>query len=63
MQVTRMEIDVAKPVFEVHGVARHGQVLVRKPLTRANIQAVCAPLPPCRIGMDTCASAHDSARE
>jgi transposase len=63
MKVTRIGIDLAKQLFQVHGVDRHGQVVVRKQLTRAKIRAFFAQLSPCLIGMEACASAHHWARE
>jgi transposase len=63
MKVTRIGIDWAKQVFQVHGVDHHGKVLIRKPLTRAKIRVFCAQCPPCLIGMEACARAHYWARE
>jgi transposase len=63
MKVTRLGIDVAKQLFQVHGVDRHGRVVVRKQLTRTKIRAFFAQLSPCLIGMEACASAHYWARE
>jgi transposase len=63
MTVTRMGRDLATQVFPVHGVARHGKVVIRKQLTRGNMRGFFAPLPACLIGMEAWASAHDWARE
>jgi len=56
-------IDLAKSVFQVHGVDARGQVMVRKRLSRAKLLPFFAKLPRCLIGMETCASANYWARE
>ena len=56
-------IDLAKSVFQVHGVDAQGQVIVRKRLTRAKLLPFFDKLSPCLIGMETCASANYWARE
>ena len=63
MQVTRIGLDIAKSVFQVHGVDRHGQVVVRKQLSRGKVLPFFAQLPACRIGMEACGSAHYWGRE
>jgi transposase len=63
MQVIRIGIDVAKQVFQVHGVDRHGKVVIRKQLTRGKMRGFFAQLPSCLIGIEACASAHYWARE
>jgi transposase len=63
MKVTRMGVDLAKQVFQVHGVNRHGNVVIRKQLTRGEMRGFFAQLPACLIGMEACASAHYWARE
>jgi transposase len=63
MQVTRIGVDLAKQVFQVHGVDRHGNVVIRKQLTRGKMRGFFAQLPACLIGMEACASAHYGARE
>src|SRR5215471_4148064 len=63
MQVTRIGFDIAKSVFQVHGVDEHGKVVVRKQLTRRKVLPYFAQLPACRIGMEACGSAHYWARE
>jgi transposase len=63
MKVTRIGIDLAKQIFQVHGVDHHGKVVIRKQLTRGKIRAFIAQLSPCLIGMEACASAHYWARE
>ena len=63
MQVTRVGLDIAKNVFQVHGVDEHGKVVIRKQLTRAKVLAYFAQLPVCRIGIEACGSAHYWGRE
>jgi transposase len=63
MKVTRIGLDLAKQVFQVHGVDRHGKVVIRKQLTRGKMRGFFAQLPACLIGMEACASAHYWARE
>ena len=63
MQVTTIGLDIAKNVFQVHGVNRRGKAVWRKQLRRAGVLAFFANLPPCRIGMEACAGAHYGARQ
>jgi transposase len=63
MQVTTIGLDIAKNVFQVHGVDRHGKVVLRKQLRRAQVLGFFANLPPCLIGLEACAGAHYWARE
>lgn len=62
-QVTRIGIDVAKQVFQLHGVDAQGQTVLRRRLARPQLRPVVAQLPPCLIGMEACGSAHYWARE
>ena len=61
-QVTTVGIDLAKRVFSLHGVDRNGLVVLRKTVKREQLMAVIAALPPCRIGMEASAGAHEWAR-
>jgi len=63
MQVTTMGIDLAKNVFQVHGVDASGKVVVRKALRRSQLLPFFEDLAPCLIGMEACSSAHHWARE
>jgi transposase len=63
MKVTRIGMDLAKQVFQVHGVDRHGKVVIRKQLPRGTMQGFCAQLPSCLIRIEACASAHYGARD
>ncbi len=63
MQVTTVGIDLAKNVFQIHGVDECGKTVLRKTLKRSHVAAFFANLPPCLIGMEACASAHHWARQ
>jgi transposase len=63
MQITTIGLDIAKNVFQVHGIDAAEKVVVRKQLRRGQVIAFFAALPPCLIGMEACATAHDWARE
>lgn len=58
MQVTTMGIDLAKQVFQVHGIDTRGTVVLKKRLTRSALHTFMANLPPCRVGMEVCGSAN-----
>ncbi|HUA56569.1 MAG TPA: IS110 family transposase [Candidatus Sulfotelmatobacter sp.] len=62
-QVVRVGLDIAKSVFQVHGVDTNGEVVLRRRLTRARVLPFFAGLGPCRIGIEACATAHFWARE
>ena len=63
MQITTIGLDLAKSVFQVHGVDASGQILVRKSLRRSQMLAFFAKLPPCLVGMEACGTSHHWARE
>ena len=63
MQVTTIGLDIAKNVFQVHGIDANEKVVVRKQLRRSQVLAFFAALAPCLIGMEACATAHYWARE
>src|SRR5208283_3141139 len=62
-QVTTIGLDLAKTVFQVHGVDASGVVKLRRAVRRKQVLAFFAKLPPCLIGMEACATAHYWARE
>jgi transposase len=62
-QVTTIGLDLAKRVFQVHGVDAAAAVIVRRSLRRRQILAFFAKLPPCLVGIEACATAHYWARE
>jgi transposase len=63
MQTSTIGIDLAKNVFQVHGVDVAGKVALTKKLRRSQVLALFETLPPCLIGMEACATAHHWARE
>lgn len=63
MKVTTAGIDLAKNVFQVHGVDEHGKTVLRKQLKREQMALFFANLPTCLIGMEACGSAHHWARK
>jgi len=63
MSVRTVGIDLAKQVFQVHGVDDAGRPVLEKRLRRTELRAFFAGLSPCLIGMEACASAHYWARE
>jgi transposase len=63
MQVTTIGLDIAKNVFQVHGIDAIEKVVIRKQLRRSQVLAVFKALPPCLVGMEACATAHYWARE
>ena len=63
MKVTTSGIDVAKSVFQVHGVDKHGRVVLRRQLRRSQLVLFLSKLEPCLIGMEACASSHYWARK
>ncbi len=63
MKITTIGIDLAKEVFQIHGVNVHGKVLLRKQLRRSEMAQFFANLEPCLIGMEACGSSHHWARK
>ncbi len=63
MKITQIGIDLAKDVFQVHGVDANGKVTLRKKLTRAQMLTQFVNLDPCLIGMEACGGAHYWARK
>ena len=63
MNIKRIGIDLAKQVFQVHGVDGQEKAVLRKKLSRAQMLTYFQKLPPCLIGMEACSSAHYWARE
>ena len=63
MQISTIGLDIAKHVFQVHGVDAHEKVVIRKALRRNQMIAFFGALPSCLIGMEACATAHYWARE
>lgn len=63
MTPTTIGLDLAKSVFQVHGVDANGAVIVRRKLRRSEMLGFFQSLPPCLVGMEACATAHHWARE
>jgi transposase len=61
--ISAIGLDIAKSVFQVHGVDALGQVVVRRQLKRRNVLAFFQKLPPCLVGIEACASSHHWSRE
>jgi transposase len=58
MQITTIGLDIAKNVFQIHGIDAAEKVVVRKQLRRGQVMKFFAALRPCLIGMEACATAH-----
>jgi len=63
MKTATIGIDLAKHVFQVHGVDEHGKASLKKQLKRAQVAEFFATLPPCVVGIEACGSAHHWARK
>jgi hypothetical protein len=63
MQITTIGLDIAKNVFQVHGIDAKEKVVARKQLRRSQVITFFKALPRCLIGMEACATAHYWARE
>jgi transposase len=63
MQVTTIGLDLAKNVFQVHGITEDEEVVFNRPLRRAQLLPFFSKLEPSLIGMEACSSAHHWARE
>jgi transposase len=62
-EVSTIGLDIAKSVFQVHGVDVAGTVVIRKRVSRAKVLEYFGELPPCLIGIEACPSAHHWGRE
>jgi transposase len=61
--ITTIGLDIAKSVFQVHGVDAEGNVILRRQLKRRYILAFFQKMPPCLVGIEACASSHHWSRE
>src|SRR4030065_303933 len=61
--MTTIGLDIAKSVFQVHGVDAEGKVLIRRQLKRRYVLAFFQKLPPCLVGIEACATSHHWSRE
>src|SRR2546427_3744739 len=62
-EVSTIGLDIAKSVFQVHGVDADGTVMIRRRIGRTKVLEFFANLPGCLVGMEACATAHHWARE
>lgn len=63
IKVTTVGIDLAKNVFQLHGVNEFGKPVIKKQIRRDQMAEFFVNLPPCLIGMEACGSAHHWARK
>ena len=63
MDISTIGLDLAKTVFQVHGMNDAGEVVVRKTLRRPQVLPSLRKLPPCLVGMEACGTSHHWARE
>ena len=61
--ITTIGLDIAKSVFQVHGIDAEGNVLIRRQLKRRYVLAFFQKLPPCLVGIEACATSHHWSRE
>src|SRR6476659_5310500 len=61
--ITTIGLDIAKSVFQVHGVDATGQVVIRRQLKRRYVVAFFEKLPPCLVGIEACAGSHHWSRQ
>ena len=62
MSVKTVSLDLAKDVFQDHGISENGRVIFNKAIKRAKLLAFCENLPPCIVGMEACGSSHHWGR-
>jgi transposase len=63
MKIVTVGLDLAKTLFQVHGVDLQGYIVVRKQLRRSDVLPFFAKLEPCVVGMEACGSSHYWGRE
>lgn len=63
MKITTIGLDLAKNVFQIHGIDAAGEVVVRRALRRGQVLAFFSRLDPCLVGMEACGTSHYWARE
>ena len=61
--ITTIGLDIAKSVFQVHGIDAAGKPVVRRQLKRRHVISFFGKLEPCLVGIEACASSHHWARE
>jgi transposase len=63
MEISTIGLDLAKNVFQVHGLSATGEVVIRKTLRRSQMLLFFEKLPPCLVGAEACGTSHHWARE
>ena len=63
MDITKLRIDIAKSIFQLHGIDADGAVVVQKKLRRGAVLNFLGKVEPCLIGMEACTTSHYWARE
>jgi transposase len=63
MEISTIGLDLAKNVFQIHGISATGEVVVRKTLRRSQMLPFFEKLPPCLVGAEACGTSHHWARE
>ena len=61
--ITTIGLDIAKSVFQVHGIDAEGRVIIRRQLKRRYVSAFFQKVPPCLVGIEACATSHHWSRE
>ena len=61
--ITTIGLDIAKSVFQVHGIDAEGKVIIRRQLKRRYVLAFFERLSPCLVGIEACATSHHWSRE
>jgi transposase len=61
-QISMIGLDLAKNVFQVHGIEASGQVVMRRQLPRRQMEKFFAALSPCAVGLEACGGAHHWGR-
>jgi transposase len=62
-EVSTIGLDIAKSVFQIHGVDASGKLVIRKRVTRAKLLEFFAALPACLVGIEACPTAHYWSRQ
>lgn len=63
MEVSTIGLDLAKQVFQIHGVDASGRIVIRKAIRRSQVLPLFAKLSPCLVGIEACGTSHHWARE
>jgi transposase len=63
MEISTIGLDLAKNVFQFHGISATGEVVIRKALRRSQMLPFFAKLPPCLVGAEACGTSHHWACE